>query len=361
MATVKIWSNTTVRSFLSRHRPRFWGSHDPASITRRSCRQPKRSLSGAGSTRSTPAGPSSEVEGFRRSLGEKGLMWGETGSGPPCERWASKGSIRGQISANGLVRTRSIPIFSGISRPNIPTTSGESTSPTSACLTDGCTSWRSSTGIPGMSSPGRWIRRSRCRLFLTVWTGLLRPLSRTFSTATRGAISRVTVIWNVFFPGTSRSAWTERDAPSTTFSPNGSGEASSTRRCTSMSTIVLDKPERESEPGSNSITRKDPTNPWITKLLGKCFLKETNQDLLQPETERKSLIKRDTVSHINVLKNRQKTVLTKPPTSPFGRMARQDRLVHGAYTVEMKGESMRYVELNITHVMCSKQLCGVCL
>jgi hypothetical protein len=80
-----------------------------------------------------------------------------------------------------------------------------------------------------------------------------------------------------------------------------------------MSTTVLDKPERESKPGSNFTIRKDPTNPWITKLLGKSFLKETNQDLLQPETERKSFIKRDTVSHIDVLKNRQKTVLTKPP------------------------------------------------
>ena len=27
-------------------------------------------------------------------------------------------------------------------------------------------------------------------------------------------------------------------------------------------------------------TRKDPTNPCVTKLLGKCSLKGTNQDLL---------------------------------------------------------------------------------
>ena len=34
--------------------------------------------------------------------------------------------------------------------------------------------------------------------------------------------------------------------------------------------------------------------------------KETNQDRLQPETERKNLINRDTMSHIDVLKNSKK-------------------------------------------------------
>ncbi len=315
MTTAKIWSNATVRSFLSRHRPRFWGSHDPASITRRSCRPPKKSLSAAGSTRSIPAGPSSGVAGLRRSLGEKDLTWGATGSGPPCERWASKGSIRGPILANGLWNTRSTRICSGISRLNTRTTSGGSTSPTSVCLTGGCTWWRLSTGIHAISCPGRSIRPSRCRSSSTRWIGLFRPLSPLFSTATKGAISPVTAIWSGFSPETSGSVWTEKDAPSTIFSPNDSGEASSTRKSISMSTTVLDMPEKESESGSTSTTRKDPTNPWIIKLLGKFFLKETNQDLLQPETERKSLTNRDTMSHINVLKKGQKTVLTKPPTS----------------------------------------------
>ena len=225
METAKTWSNATVRSSLSQHKPRFWDSPVPGSITRRSCRQPKRFISGTGSTRSTPAGPSTEVAGLRPSLGEKGLSWGETGSGLRCARWGFRASTQDPISVNGLWSTRSIPICSGTLRHSIRTTYGGSTSRTSACLTGGCTWWPLSTGTLVMSSPGRSIRPSRCRLSWMPWIGLFRPLFPRFSTATKGAISPVTATWNVFFPAISWSVWTERDEPLTISSRNVSGAA----------------------------------------------------------------------------------------------------------------------------------------
>ena len=174
--------------------------------------------------------------------------------------------------------------------------------------------WRSSTGTPAMSCPGRLIRPLRCRSSSTRWTERFRPLLPPFSTATREAISPVTAIWSGFFPATSRSAWTERAAPWTMSSPNASGEVSSTRRCTLTNMTVLDMPEKESGIGSDSITRKDRTNPWITRHLGKFSLQETPQNLLQAEPEGNRSETRDSVS-IHVLKSDSKTVLTKPPTS----------------------------------------------
>ncbi len=315
METAKTCSNATVRSSLSRHKPRFWDSPVPVSITRRSCRQLKRFLSGTGSTRSIPAGPSTEVAGLRPFLGEKGLLWGETVSGLQCAKWGFRGSTRDPISANGLWNTRSIPTCSGTLRPSIHTIYGGSISPTSACLTAGCTWWLLSTGTLVTSSPGRSIRPSRCRLSWMPWIGLFRPLSPRFSIATKGAISPVTATWNGFFPAVSWSVWTARDEPSIISSRNGYGEVSSMRKFTSTNTTVLDKPEQESGIGSCFITPKDHTNPWITKLLGKFSRKETNQYFHQPETERKSPTNRDTLSQMYVLKNRPKTVLTKPPTS----------------------------------------------
>jgi len=322
MATAKTCSNATVRSFLSRHRPRFSGSPVPGSITRPSCHPPKRFLSVAGSMRSIPAGPFSEVAGLRPPLGEKDFVRVATGSGRPCGRWGSRASIRGPISASGHWNTRSTRTCFGTSPPSIRIISGESTSPTSACLAGGCTLSPLSTGTPGMSCPGRSIRPLRCPLFSMRWIGLFRPLYPLFSTVTREAISPATAIWNAFFPETSRSAWTERDAPSTTSSRNGSGEVSSMRKFISMNTTVLDMPERESGIGSHSTIRKDRTNPWITRHLGKFSLQGTHQDLLQAKSEGTRSKTRDSVS-IYVLKSNLKTVLTKPPTSYWARCAQR--------------------------------------
>jgi len=107
MANAKAWSNGTVRRFLSPHKPLFWDSPAPGSITRRSCPQTTRCFSGAGSMKSIPAGRFTGADGLRWSFGETGLMWDVTGSDRPCARWGSRGSIRVPILASGLENTRS--------------------------------------------------------------------------------------------------------------------------------------------------------------------------------------------------------------------------------------------------------------
>ena len=134
MQSAKAGLSPRIPTFPSSLPPTWLVSPDRSFTITPSLHRRKRSGFGTGSTRSTPAGLSSEVAALRPSSPGKASSWEGSGSGPLCGRWASKGSIRGPISANGLFRTRSIRIFSGMSRPNILTTSGESTSPTSACL-----------------------------------------------------------------------------------------------------------------------------------------------------------------------------------------------------------------------------------
>jgi len=145
------------------------------------------------------------------------------------------------------------------------------------------------------------------------WIERFQPLLPRFSIATKGAISPVTATWNGFFPAVSWSVWTGRDGLSTISSPNASGEASSTKRFTSMNTTVLVMPGKESGTGSSFTIQNDPTNPWNTRPLGKFSWQGATQNLLQSEPEGGRSQERDSVSD-NVLKNDLKTVLTKPPT-----------------------------------------------
>lgn len=137
-----------------------------------------------------------------------------------------------------------------MSWPSTRTISGGLTSPISDCSRDGCTSWPSSTGIPGLSSLGNSIRHWKCRfLSWTRWIEPFRALLRPFSPATRNHISPATAISTVSFPKTSRSAWTEKGEPPITFSRNGSGEVSSTKRSISTNPRLIDGPETESGTG----------------------------------------------------------------------------------------------------------------
>ena len=225
MNSARAWLTPIVRNFLSLHRLFFWECPGPDSITSRSLPQRKRWLFGTGSTRSIPAGLSMEAAALRPFSNEKDSLWEEPASRPPCGKWESKGSTPGPTLASGLWNTRSIPIFFAMFQPSIRTISGESTLPISDFSTAGCTSWPSSTGIPGLSSPGNWTRPWRCHLSWTPWIGPFRPLLRPFSIVTRDLTSPATAISSVSFPGTSRSAWMRKAEPRTIFSRNGSGEA----------------------------------------------------------------------------------------------------------------------------------------
>ena len=211
----------TVRSFPSPPNPSFWASPVPGSITGRLSHRQKRFLFGTGLTRSIPDGLSSAVAASWRFSKGTDSSWDENVFKQPCGKWELKEFIPGLISANGLWNTRSIPISSGMSAPNIHTTFGASTLRISGWPRDGCTWSPLSTGIPVMSCPGSWTRHLRCRLSWTVWIGLSKPVCLPFSTATREAISPATAISNVSCPRTSRSVWTERGERLTTFSPSG--------------------------------------------------------------------------------------------------------------------------------------------
>ena len=83
-------------------------------IIGRFLRRRKRSGFGTGSTISTPAGLSSGVATLQPLSPGKVSSREGRGLGPLCERWASKGSIRGPISVNESWNIKAIRIFSGM-------------------------------------------------------------------------------------------------------------------------------------------------------------------------------------------------------------------------------------------------------
>ena len=128
MNSARAWLTPIVRSFLSPHRRFFWECPAPDSITSQSLPQKKRWLFGTGSTRSIPGGRSTGAAALPPFSRGTASLWEEPACRPPCGRWESKESIPDPTLASGLWNTRSIPIFFAMSRPSIPTISGESTS-----------------------------------------------------------------------------------------------------------------------------------------------------------------------------------------------------------------------------------------
>ena len=87
------------------------------------------------------------------------------------------------------------------------------------------------------------------------------------------------------------------------------------KKCISTNTIRLAGPEKEFEIGSPSTTRKDPTNPWATKPLGRFSWKEKNQHLSRTEPTIDSCSDPFLFSETYVLRKGLKTVLTNRSTS----------------------------------------------
>ena len=170
--------------------------------------------------------------------------------------------------------------------------SGGSMSPTFGSSTDGCIWWRRSTGIRGKSFPGNLITPWRCPFFWTVWTGLSLFPRPQFGIATREATLQAPAIWSDLRPRRFKSAWMEKAEPSTIFSPSDSGEASNTKRFTSMNINLPRKLEREFSPGLPSITGKDLTSPWGTRLPGRSY----TRPLLRDRATKTSLLRLETTS-----------------------------------------------------------------
>ena len=224
MPIERIWLTPTVRSFPFPPNPSCRDFPVPGSTTGRFSHRQKKFLFGTGLTRSPPVGLSSAVGALRLFSKGKDSLWGGSIFKQLCGKWELKGFIPVPILVNALFRTRSIPISSRISAPNILNTFGGSTLRISDWLRDGCISLPLSTGIPSMSCPGSSIRHSKCGFSWTVWIGLLKPLCLPFSTVTREAFLPATAISNVSCPGTSRSVWMGKVEPSIMFLLKGYGE-----------------------------------------------------------------------------------------------------------------------------------------
>ncbi len=93
-----------------------------------------------------------------------------------------------------------------------------------------------------------------------------------------GATLQAPAIWSDLRPRMFKSAWMEKAELSTTFSPSDSGEASSTKRFTSMSINLPRRLESGSSPGSPSTTGNDLTSPWGTRLPGRSYKRHPLRD-----------------------------------------------------------------------------------